>query len=251
MSRTVCIIQARMTSTRLPGKVLLPLASAPALARMLERVKRIPGLDAVCVCIPEGSAHQPLVDVCRQLGGVMVTRGPEQDVLRRYAIATEETRATTVMRVTSDCPLIDPQVSGAVLSMKLISSAPCARTSGTSGFPLGLDTEVFDAEVLLAADREAVAPDEREHVGLFIWRRPDRFPVVQLDRVPDRRVWRLTLDYREDYDLISKIYDQLYVADPKFGFSAIESLLLERPDLVAINAHVGKAGAAPQKEKTR
>ena len=241
MSRTVCIVQARMTSTRLPGKVMLPLAGVPVLARMLERVKRIPGLDAICVCIPDGEAHQPLVDLCGRLNGIIVTRGPEQDVLRRYAIAAKETGATTVMRVTSDCPLLDPEISGTVLAMKRSSGTPCARTLADSGYPIGFDTEVFDAAALFAADDEATAADEREHVAPFIWRRPERFPVVQLGRLPDRRSWRLSVDYREDYDLVGKIYDDLYPANPHFNFAAIERLLLARPELPAINSGVGKA----------
>lgn len=238
MMRTVAIVQARMTSTRLPGKLLLDLAGAPVLQRMLERVRRIAGLDAVCVCVPEGAEHDSLVELATAMPGIAVTRGPEHDVLKRYLIAAEHTGADRIMRITSDCPLLDPAASASVLAVQAAAGTAYARTAFNSGWPLGLDTEVFLTKTLRIADVEAADPYEREHVTPFIWRRPDRFAATYVDRWPDRRAWRLTLDYRQDYDLIRAIYDALYPGSPDFDFTRIEDLLLSRPELLAINATV-------------
>lgn len=237
--RTVAVIQARMTSTRLPGKVMMPLAGRPLLERMAERVARTPGLAGVCIAIPEGEAHRPLGDLARAAGWSVV-EGPEDDVLRRYRMAADATAADYVMRVTSDCPFADPQVCASVLAMTLAQDAPYGRTAIETGFPLGLDVEVVSAEALRQADAEAADPFEREHVTPFVWRRPERFGCLMLDRRPDRRSWRLTVDQPEDYRLAEAIYAAAFPGDPKFDFSWLESFLLQRPDLLALNAHIGK-----------
>lgn len=235
--RAVAIIQARMTSTRLPGKVLLPLAGAPLVARVIERARRIPGIDAVCLAIPEGAAHAALGDLARAAGAAVAV-GPEDDVLARYHIAARATAAEIVMRVTSDCPFIDPAASGTVLAMLRAGGVPYARTAIKTGYPIGLDTEVMRADTLAAAARESADPFEREHVTPFIWRQPERFPFLMLDRVPDRRAWRLTVDTAADYTLAHRLYEVLHPADPDFDFAAIENLMLAQPDLASINADI-------------
>lgn len=236
--RTVAIIQARMTSTRLPGKVLKPLAGAPVLNRVVERVRRIEGVEVVCVATPGGSAHDPIAELVGSLDGVALARGPEEDVLRRFVIAAELTGAGTVVRITGDCPLVDSRASAAVISAYRAGGVPYARTSFDSGYPLGFDTEVVTVEALRTADREAVDPYEREHVTPFIWRRPERFPAVHVDYRPSRRSWRLVVDTAEDYELASRIYDTLYAADPAFGLAELESLFAVQPELLKINAAV-------------
>ncbi len=231
---TVVIIQARMTSTRLPGKVMLRLGPGTVLDCVLRRAYRIPGIDQVCLAVPEGEEHQPILDVAAGYEGLSVVRGPEADVLRRYAIAAEATEADFVVRVTSDCPLIDPAVSGAVVATAHATNA-CARTSFETGFPLGLDTEAMPVGLLFEADRRATEAAEREHVTPFIWRQPNRFPVTYIDRRPDRRAWRLTLDTQADYELIRAVYEALGRDDPCFDFKAIEALLNEHPELAELN----------------
>tara|TARA_B100000676_G_scaffold307274_1_gene365334 strand:+ start:488 stop:1285 length:798 start_codon:yes stop_codon:yes gene_type:complete len=233
----VVIIQARMTSTRLPGKVLLPLGSATVLDCVLRRARCIAGLDSVCLAVPEGAAHQPIVDLAAAYDSVQVTRGPEADVLKRYAMAAREVNARYVVRVTSDCPLIDPLVSGDVLAAA-VSTDAYARTSFETGTPLGLDTEAMPVRILFEADAEADDPFDREHVTPFIWKRPERFGATYVDRTPDRRKWRLTLDEPADYELISAIYQELGDADPPFGFDAVEALLTAKPELLDINRSV-------------
>jgi spore coat polysaccharide biosynthesis protein SpsF len=239
--RTMALIQARMGSTRLPGKVLLPLRGVPLLARVLERVSRIDGLDGVALAVPEGPAEGPIVDVARGFPNVTVTRGSETDVLRRSAEAIRAANATTVVRITSDCPMIDPGVSGAVLAAFNKSGAAYARTAIHHGFPLGFDTEVFAAEHLLAADREAADPYEREHVTPFIWRRPERFPAVYLDHFPDYRHWRLVVDTPEDYGVAKAIYDKLYESCPRFGFAELRKIAAAEPDILLANSHIRQA----------
>lgn len=241
-SRSVVIIQARVTSSRLPGKVLLPLGTGTVLGCVLQRATRIPGVDLVQLAVPDGPEHQPIVDIAASHPGVGVSRGPEADVLRRYAIAAEASGADFIVRITSDCPLIDPEISGQVLSAARLQDG-YARTSFNSGAPLGLDTEAMPARILFAADREAKAPQDREHVTPFIWSRPDRFPATYIDREPDRRSWRLTLDEQSDYELISKIYEILGDGDTLFGLAEIEALLIERPELLELNKHVNHTPA--------
>lgn len=237
--RTVCVIQARMTSTRLPGKVMLPLAGRPLLERVAERVARTAGLDSVCIAIPAGQTHRPLADIAQAAGWVVV-EGPEDDVLRRYRLAADATGADYVMRVTSDCPFIDPGVCAGVLAMTVSQAAPYGRTAIDTGYPLGLDLEVVSATALREADAEASDPFEREHVTPFVWRRPERYGCLMLDRRPDRRVWRLTVDQQEDYALAEAIYAAAWPNNSHFDFAWLERFLLTRPDLVAINAHIGK-----------
>lgn len=216
----------------------MPLAGKPLLYRMLERVQRIRGLDAVCLAIPEGKAHDPIAKIASS--EISLYRGDEQDVLDRTFRAAQQMKADTVMRVTSDCPLIDPEVSGDVLSAFENSPVAYARTAFDSGYPHGFDTEVFSFDALSTAHSEASEADEREHVTPFIWRRPDRFPAMELDHRPDLREWRLTVDTPEDYELISQVFDTIYPQNPNFGFAELKNLFAEQPRLLEINASVSQ-----------
>jgi spore coat polysaccharide biosynthesis protein SpsF len=202
--------------------------------------------------LPDGAEHDPVerearrfggvatTGAARRPGGVATTRGPEHDVLRRTRMAADHCGATRVMRVTSDCPLLDPAVAARVLEGQARSGSPYAATALERGYPIGLDVEVVDARALRAADDEATDPYEREHVTAFLWRRPERYPAQLFDREPDRRAWRLALDTPEDYEVIRSIYANLHPADPAFGFDAVESLLLAHPELLRPSAGVAQ-----------
>jgi spore coat polysaccharide biosynthesis protein SpsF len=236
----VAVIQTRMTSTRLPGKVLKSLAGAPLIRRMVERVLRIDGLDKVVIALAEGAQHDPVCDAVAGLP-VMIVRGSEQDVLARSAAAARAAGAETVMRITSDCPLVDPAVSASVLSAYRAaqpSGVRYARTKIETGFPLGFDTEVFSAAALDEAELRATDPYEREHVTPYIWRRPEVYPAVILDAKPDRRHWRLVVDTEEDYRMIGATYDALYSRNRNFGYAELITLFAEQPALLDMNAHI-------------
>lgn len=237
----VAVIQTRMTSTRLPGKVLMPLAAEPMIRRVIERVRRIEGIDRIALALAEGNEHDPIADAVADLD-VLVTRGSETDVLARTARTARAMQAGTVMRVTSDCPFIDPAVSGVVLAAFRAAGNEIAyaRTAFDRGFPLGLDTEVFAARCLYEAEAEAEDPYEREHVTPFIWRRPERFPSIVIGAEPDRRHWRLVVDTPEDYELATRIYDALHEPSPQFGLAEIAALFEQDPSLQSINAGIAQ-----------
>ncbi len=233
----LAVIQARATSTRLPNKVCLPLGDRTLLDQVILRVARTPGVDAVCVAVPEGAAQQPVVEIASKHAGVRVVRGPEDDVLERTARAAELCEASRVLRVTSDCPLYDPAVGAELLHLQRALGVPFASTALDSGYPIGLDAEVVDAEALACARREADDPYEREHVTPWLWRRPERFRAVYLDRRPDRRAWRLAVDTAADFRVISALYEALGPAG-EFGFGDVEDWIEKHPDLLAWNEHV-------------
>lgn len=220
-----------MTSSRLPGKVLLPLVGDTVLSRVVRRAAAIPGVDRVCVAAPEGAAHDPIEAEATRLG-VACSRGPEHDVLRRTRIAADRAGAARVVRITSDCPLVDPNVAGRVVEAQRKRSAGFAATALDRGYPIGLDVEVFPIEALREADDLARDAYEREHVTPYLWRRPERFEPWYLDRKPDRRAWRLALDTPEDLEVIRRITERLLPEGPGFGFDAIEPLLLAEPEIL-------------------
>lgn len=233
----IAVIQARMTSTRLPGKILMPLAGKPILARVIERARAIRGIDKVVVAIPEGDAHEPVAGLCRNLD-TPVTRGSEQDVLKRVVMAAEAQGAEIVMRLTSDCPFLDPGVSAAILAGFRASGAAYASNAMESGYPLGFDTQVAGMKALREADAEATDPYEREHVTPFLWRRPERYPALYLDYRPNLRHWRLVVDTQDDYAMACGVYEAMAPRDPMFGLDTLRALFAARPELLAMNARV-------------
>lgn len=236
---TVLVVQARVGSTRLPGKVLLPLGGKPLIEQVVVRASAIEGIDAVVVAVPDNSEQTELVRAVEATGLATVVRGPEDDVLDRTVRAAVALKAATVVRITSDCPLLDPKVSSAVLSAYRLVGVPYARTRMDAGFPRGFDTEVIALEALQAALEESHDPYEREHVTPFVWRQPARFPCVQVDLKPDRVKWRLTVDTPADYELVSAVYEELDGSGAShFGLTEITELFERRPELLAINEGV-------------
>jgi spore coat polysaccharide biosynthesis protein SpsF len=225
--RIGAIVQARMGSTRLPGKVAreLPWAGGvTVLAQVLRRLARARRVQAVVVATTPAPADDLLVRIAGAEGAAAF-RGPEEDVLARYAQAAESQALDLVVRVTSDCPCLDPGVVDLLIDQHLAGGADYTSNTIVRTFPHGLDAEVFSRAALERAHREAVAPHEREHVTPYLYR-SGRFAVRQLEapealRGPEIRV---TLDTPEDYALLCAVFDALYPADPFFGGAAIVEL---------------------------
>ncbi len=233
---TVVIIQARMGSTRLPGKILMPLAGRPMLFQVIARARRIPGVDAVVVATTELAQDDVLVPA---LAGIcQVVRGPADDVLRRYRIALDAYPADIVIRITADCPLLCPDVSGQVLARFLHGDCDYASNTLVRSYPRGLDTEVFAAALLRRAEAEARDPAEREHVTPFMYRDPTRFRLASCVAPVDRSLWRWTVDTVEDFALMTRLYAELSASGFEGNYSETAAIMAAHPDWGALNAEV-------------
>jgi Spore coat polysaccharide biosynthesis protein F, CMP-KDO synthetase homolog len=236
--RTVGIVQARMTSTRLPGKVLMEVLDKPLLEYELERLRRVVSLDDLVVATTTNREDDPVVALCERLA-VPVYRGSENDVLSRYYEAAALFRADAVVRFTADCPLIDPLLSHALIGYYLENRDKydyCATSHAT--YPRGIDTEACSFTALEEAHREGITQAEREHVTYFIHSRPERYRIYRMDSGQEWGQYRLTVDTPEDFELIKQIIEKLYPADPCFDLAKIIHLLQINPDLLTINSKI-------------
>ncbi|MGD2131814.1 MAG: glycosyltransferase family protein [Maricaulaceae bacterium] len=228
------IVQARMGSSRLPGKMFQFLGVKTALERCLDRCAEIPGVDEVVCTVPRTVADDPIAEIARR-GGYRVSRGDEHDVLARYAKAAEEVAANVVMRVTADCPFIDPEICGRVRDLWVAAEADYACNNMPAKFPHGLDCEVFAAERLYDADWLAHTVHEREHVTPWLRTREDYLKVCLTGPGAGLEHMRWTLDYPEDLMFFRAVYDELGEAAATAPWTEIASLCLRRPDLARIN----------------
>ncbi len=237
------VIQARTASTRLPGKVLLPLAGAPLLQRMVERVRSARPRRAfeLVVATTVDPSDEPIVGLCRVIG-VRCHRGHPTDLLDRHLAAARTLGADTVVKIPSDCPLVDPQAIELVLDAwdDACGGLDYLSNLHPPSWPDGNDVEAMSVDALGVAWRDAGAPHEREHTTPFLWDQPSRFRVGNL-RWPTGRdlsaSCRLTIDYPEDYHLLRAVYDALWTEQaPVFTLAEILALLDAHPEISALNA---------------
>lgn len=243
MIRRIAIIQARMTSTRLPGKSLMTLAGRPMLVHVVERARQIPGIESVWVATTNDGSEAPLVAVAEAIN-VRVFRGSVDDVLSRFAAIAKDAKADVIMRITADCPLIDPQLCGRVLQLFESARPACDFASNTlrRSFPRGLDTEVFSNRVLQESAAEATDQLDREHVTRFIYMHPERYRLLDLVSPTDYSSLRWTVDTPEDLEFVSKVYDRLHARRLGHSMENTLAVLEEFPELATINAHVEQKG---------
>ena len=228
-----------MGSTRLPGKVLRPLLGRPMILHVAARAARIPRVDAVVVATPDGREDAPLREVV-DAAGVAVVPGPADDVLRRYAIAARAADADAIVRITADCPLLSPSVSGHVVAAFLEGDLDYASNTLERTWPRGLDTEVLSRDTLETLDATATEPFEREHVTPAAWQHPERFRLRSVRNDADLSAVRLTVDTDEDLRVVEGIFEALGRDDVELD--EVLELLARRPDLAAINAGVAQKG---------
>lgn len=237
--RVVAIVQARMRSSRLPGKVLMDIADQPMIARVLHRVRAIRGVDAVVLATGAHEANQPLVEAGR-VAGVSVFAGDEDDVLDRYYRAAQEHAADVVMRITADCPLLDPEVSGRVLTRYLAGDVDMASNVYPPTFPDGLDTWVFSATALERAWCEARLRSEREHVTPYIAKHADLFRLANVASPVDLSAHRWTVDEPVDLTFVRRVYGALDRGDGMFTMAEVLDLLAREPELRGLNKGIGR-----------
>ncbi|MHC5737313.1 cytidylyltransferase domain-containing protein [Nostoc sp.] len=237
--KTVIIVQARMTSTRLPGKVLKKVLDKPLLEYQIERLKRVNLADEIVIATTINSTDLPIIELCNRLS-VPYFRGSENDVLARYHGAAKEHHADVVVRITSDCPLIDPQVIDKVIQFYLDYRYKYDYVSNCleRSYPRGMDTEVFSFLALHQAFLEATEQPEREHVTPFINMQPERYRLTQVVYSENQSLHRWTVDTADDFELIKRIIEALYPKFPNFTLEDCLDLLKQYPDWPIINAHV-------------
>jgi spore coat polysaccharide biosynthesis protein SpsF len=235
--RTVAIVQARMGSSRLPGKVLMPLAGRPVLAHVVQRLAHCREIDDVAIATSDEREDDTIEAWCRQ-AGVRCVRGSLHDVLDRYVQAARATHADAVVRITADCPALDPDIVDAVVNGFKSGHFDLYHLAGS--FPDGLDCSVFARQALERAAREATLPSQREHVGPYIEHQPDQFAVGGLHHFDGLGHLRWTLDEPRDYAFLQAVFAMLDRGpdDRPFGANDLLALLERQPALSALNADI-------------
>lgn len=238
MTRIVTIVQARSASTRLPGKVFLPLAGEPLLVRMIQRVRTAKLVGEVVVASTMAPVDDKTEELCR-VNEIACFRGHATDLLDRHYACAKNRNADVVLKIPSDCPLIDPTVIDRVIDRYLHTKVDYASNLHPASYPDGQDVEVIAFSALERAWKEASKDFEREHATPYIWERPERFRLLNVEWETGQDLsmtHRLTIDYPEDYEVIRLIYEELFPKNPQFGLAEIMQLLEQKPGLRSINA---------------
>jgi spore coat polysaccharide biosynthesis protein SpsF len=236
--RVIATIEARMSASRLPGKVMLPLAGAPMLERLVERIRRSHRVDEIVVATTVSPPDAIIADLCHRIG-CRVHRGSVEDITSRLMEASAG--ADIVVQITGDCPLIDPAHIDETVGLLVDERADYASNSLNVGtFPLGLDVRCFKADALRRSAELSQDPTDRVHGSYFIYRHPDMFRLVGWE-APANMNWpelRLTVDEPADFELVRRVFETLYAIRPDFDTADIVSLLRAKPDWVALNSSV-------------
>jgi spore coat polysaccharide biosynthesis protein SpsF len=238
LMKTVAIIQARMGSSRLPGKVLLDLAGEPMLARVVHRVRRAEILEDVIVATTTEPADDELAGLCAARGWHYF-RGSQDDVLDRYYHAARENTADLVVRITSDCPLIEPeiidQVGRELLGHHTAADYACNFLPERT-YPRGLDVEAFWFDTLKRLWQEDQNPAWREHVTQYLHHHPERFAILGVKNEVNLSMLRWTVDTPEDFELVERIYGRF--GNDRFSWKEVLKLFRENPDWLEVNSQV-------------
>lgn len=241
---TIATIEARMAATRLPGKVMLPLAGAPMLQRLVERVRCARRIDDVVVATTTASPDAVIVGLCERIG-CRVHQGPVEDITQRLLEAARGSDA--VVQITGDCPLIDPGHIDETVRLLVDEGADYAANSlhGCT-FPIGFDVRAFTMDALRRAAELSTDPIDRVHGSYFIYRNPALFRLAGWDAPHDLRApdLRLTVDEPADYELVQRVFEALYPIRADFDARDVITLLRQRPDWARINAAVHQKEAA-------
>jgi spore coat polysaccharide biosynthesis protein SpsF len=230
------IIQARMGSTRLPGKIMADIAGKPLIRHVIERSQAAKTMDRLVVATTQGAEDDALEAYLKELG-IGCFRGSVDDVLDRFYRCAESYKPSIIIRVTADDPLKDPEIIDRCVG-HLLNDASLDYCSNTQRptFPEGLDIEAFRFSALATAAKEANLPSEREHVTPFIWKRPERFKLHNFEHDKNLSDWRWTVDKQADLDFMRAVFGAFDGRGGQFSYREVIALLDGRPDIRAINA---------------
>lgn len=243
--RFVATIEARMTSSRLPGKVLMPALGRPMLHHLVTRLRAVPAIDEIVLATTTNATDETLVEFAGK-EKIRVFRGSEDDVMARVIGAAEFAGADVIVEITGDCPIIDPDIVEQTIRMFKMHEAAYVSNGIIRSYPDGMDTQVFSLETLKRSAALTNDPLDREHVSLHMGKHPELFPHLHLIAPPSLH-WPelgLTLDEPADYELIKRIIEYFGESQPLFSCFDVIRVLREKPDWVEINHAVKRKGNA-------
>ncbi|GAA6170847.1 glycosyltransferase family protein [Colwellia sp. KU-HH00111] len=229
------ILQARLSSTRLPGKVLKDIVNKPMLALQIERIKRAEFIDNIIVATSVEQADDAIEQLCNKLA-IPCFRGSLNDVLDRFYSTQLAFPSDHIVRLTGDCPLIEPTIIDQVIDLHLKQAADYTSNCLTPCLPDGLDVEVFTHKALTVSWQQAVKPSEREHVTQYMRNHSELFRLINFQYQPDLSKHRWTVDEPSDFTLIKTIYENLYPINPNFTMQDVLALLKKQPELSDLNS---------------
>jgi spore coat polysaccharide biosynthesis protein SpsF len=230
----LAILQARMSSTRLPGKVLKILQGKPMISHQIERISKSKKIDKLIIATSNEKSDDSL-DTIAKSSNVVCFRGSLKNVLTRFYNAAFQYQPKHIVRLTGDCPLIDPEIIDQTISFYLSGNYDYVSNSVEATFPDGLDVEIFSFQSLQEAFNEAQLPSQREHVTSFINSQPDRYQLECFTQSTDLSHLRWTVDEPEDFKFVNEVFKSLYPKNPDFGMHDILNLIKEKPELALIN----------------
>ena len=247
MSRhtVVATVEARMGSTRLPGKTMVPLLGKPLLYRVLERIRQARTVKEFMVATSVNPADDGIASWCER-EGFACHRGSEDNVLERVVEAARTRKATMVVQLGADCPLYDPELIDELVGIFLANDYDYVANDMKLTYPEGIDAHVISMAALEEAQAHAKDPRQLEDVPRYIWDHPERFAIFNLEAPSDLLFpeLRVTVDYPEDLKLVSEIYAALYPQDPRFRTKDVIAFVRSNPHLMQINAHCEQRSAA-------
>ena len=233
------MIQARMSSVRLPEKIMLKACGKTLLEHLIDRVKQAKKLEKIMVATTTNIKDNVVEQVCID-NNVECFRGPEDDVLSRYKLASDKAGASIIVKLHADSPLIDPIIIDKVIEIFLNGDFDYVSNwfpkQGT--YPRGTSVEVFSSKTLEQVYNEAERPSEREHASSFIWKQPHRYKLYRLDMTKNLSNYRLNVDYKEDYTLVKSVFEGLFPQNPYFTLNDIISWLDSHPEVLKFNSHI-------------
>lgn len=233
----LAVLQARVSSSRLPGKVLKPILGTPMILRQIERIRRARRIDRLVLATSVDPSDDVLCEIVTK-AGIEVSRGSLDDVLDRFIEAAKPHHPDWIVRLTGDCPLADPEIIDRVIDETVAAGADYGANALEPTFPDGLDVEVVRYGVLAEVARGLCSTAEREHVTLAIHRHPEKFMIHSVKNDRDQSALRWTVDEPRDLALIERIYQELYPVNAAFTTADILALLGRKPELVEMNAEI-------------
>lgn len=239
MTKTAATIEARMTSSRLPGKVLMEAAGLSFLEHMIQRLKMVPSLDDIIVATTVNASDDPVVALAKKIG-VSYYRGNEDDVLDRVLMAAKSHNVDVIVETTGDCPLIDPQIVENCVQSYRAKNVDYLSNILERTYPIGMDTQVFATDILQDVANRTDDVQDHEHVSLFIYKHPEIYTLANIAAVQSQHdpSLRLTLDTQEDCDVLRNIFEALYPQKDNFTLGDILAYLRAHPEVREVNQHV-------------